>query len=220
MPLSMPSSRILSALVFSRKNIGEADRFVTFFTREEGLIRAIAKGVRKIPSSRGGHLEPCTLVSATLYESKSRMSGEQGAVYAGKVETQEYFQLLHEDSDAFARACAHVQLFQKLFDSGQAVPELFDAFVTAWMQYPTFSEEKRTAYDAALVLQIIQHAGLMPDTRDWSVRNRDPIFAVIKYLAENPTHASRIALSSSHVAALQRGMGEVLRQALQEMSVV
>ena len=58
----MPSSQRVYALVLFRKNIGESDRLVTFLTKEHGIIRAIAKGVRKIPSSRGGHVEPFTLV--------------------------------------------------------------------------------------------------------------------------------------------------------------
>lgn len=217
----MPHSRIVSAVVFSRKNIGEADRLVTFFTREEGLIRAIAKGVRKIPSSRGGHLEPCTLVSATLHESKSKIPGEHGAIYAGKVETEEYFHTLREDSDAFSRACGHIQLFQKLFDSAQSAPEVFDALLAAWRLYPSLSTEKRIMLDVSLALQIIQHAGLMPDTRLWNTGiKQDKSLAVIKYISEYPGHAARIALSQENALLVQRGMRDVLAQALGEPSMI
>src|SRR3990167_584267 len=92
----MSHAKKVEALVLFRKNIGEADRLVMFFTKEYGLIRAIAKGVRKIPSSRGGHLEPLTKVSVLLNESKV-------GVYVGAVETIEYFQALHVDIDATAR---------------------------------------------------------------------------------------------------------------------
>lgn len=209
--LNMPYSRIVSAVVFSRKNIGDADRLVTFFTREEGLIRAIAKGVRKIPSSRGGHLEPCTLVSVTLHESKSKIPGEHGAMYAGKLETEEYFHELREDSDAFARACGHIQLFQKLFDRAQGAPEVFDSLLAAWRLYPALPIPKRIVMDASLSLQIVQHAGLVPDMRLWNTHTaRDRSLAVIKYLTENPSHASRIALSLEDASKLQRGMKELL----------
>src|SRR3990167_1239553 len=47
-------------VVLKRINIGEADRLVTIFTREEGKVVARARGVRKIPSRRAGSLEHAT----------------------------------------------------------------------------------------------------------------------------------------------------------------
>lgn len=38
--------------------LGEADRLITILTKEEGLIRAVAKGARKQPSKLGGRMEP------------------------------------------------------------------------------------------------------------------------------------------------------------------
>lgn len=211
----MPLSRIVSALVFSRKNSGEADRIVTFFTKEEGLIRVIAKGVRKIPSARGGHLEPCTMVSAALYESKSREYGAQGAIYAGKIETEEYFHTLREDGDAFSRACGHIRLFHTLFETGQAAPDIFDALLQAWRVYPTLSHTKRIVMDASLSLRMIHHAGIVPDMRLWNTNTtKDKSLAVIRYLTEHPTHASRIALSEEDANFLQRGMKDLLTKTL------
>lgn len=45
---------------------GEADRLLWIFTREEGKLRAIAKGVRKLRSRKAGHLEPFTRVTLML----------------------------------------------------------------------------------------------------------------------------------------------------------
>jgi DNA repair protein RecO (recombination protein O) len=42
-------------------DLGEADRIVTFFTRDVGKLRAVAKGVRRTTSRSAGHLEPFTL---------------------------------------------------------------------------------------------------------------------------------------------------------------
>ena len=210
----MPVSRTVSALVFSRKNVQEADRLVTFFTREEGLIRVIAKGVRKIPSSRGGHLEPCTLISAVIHESKT-------GIYAGKVETEEYFHELREDIDAFGRACEQVKLFHRLFDVHQPVPELFDALISAWRTYPLLSPEKRVAMDAAIALLIVQHAGVLPDMRLWNAGStNDRSLIVIKYLAEHPDHAPRIALSGDDAMNLKRTMKNLLARTLADASVI
>lgn len=49
------------AVILKRMDLGEADRIVTFFSRDEGKIRAVAKGVRRTTSRSAGHLEPFTL---------------------------------------------------------------------------------------------------------------------------------------------------------------
>ena len=49
------------AVVLKRMDLGEADRIVTLFSRDEGKIRAVAKGVRRTTSRAAGHLEPFTL---------------------------------------------------------------------------------------------------------------------------------------------------------------
>src|SRR5207244_7314877 len=49
------------AVILKRMDLGEADRIVTLFSRDEGKIRAVAKGVRRTTSRVAGHLEPFTL---------------------------------------------------------------------------------------------------------------------------------------------------------------
>jgi DNA repair protein RecO (recombination protein O) len=44
-------------IVLSKINYGEADRILTLFTKDQGKVRVIAKGVRKIKSRKRGHLE-------------------------------------------------------------------------------------------------------------------------------------------------------------------
>lgn len=48
-------------IVLKRRNFSEADRLVTIYTKEQGKITAIAKGVRKPTSRKKGALEPGTL---------------------------------------------------------------------------------------------------------------------------------------------------------------
>jgi len=56
----------VQAVVMHRKDWGEADRLVRLFSREQGKLQAIAKGVRKLHSRKAGHLEPFTRVSLQL----------------------------------------------------------------------------------------------------------------------------------------------------------
>jgi DNA repair protein RecO (recombination protein O) len=53
----MPGTYKTTGIVIGRTNYGEADRILTIMSAEHGKIRAIAKGVRKIKSRSGGHIE-------------------------------------------------------------------------------------------------------------------------------------------------------------------
>lgn len=50
------------AIILRRRDLGEADRLLTVFSREHGKLRQIAKGVRKPQSRKAGHLELFTRV--------------------------------------------------------------------------------------------------------------------------------------------------------------
>lgn len=63
---SLPHSLRVEAVVLRHSDWGEADRMLSVYTREQGLMRALAKGVRKLHSRKAGHLEPFTRVSLML----------------------------------------------------------------------------------------------------------------------------------------------------------
>ena len=65
-----PRSFRVEAVVLRHANWGEADRILTIYTREQGKLRAIAKGVRKIRSHKAGHLEPFTHITVQLARSR------------------------------------------------------------------------------------------------------------------------------------------------------
>ena len=56
----------IQAVVLRHKDWGEADRLLTLYTREQGKVRALAKGIRKVTSRKAGHLEPFTYVTLQL----------------------------------------------------------------------------------------------------------------------------------------------------------
>ena len=60
-----------AAIVLRTHKLGEADRIITLLTRERGLVRAVAKGVRRTRSRFGARLEPGMIIDAQLYEGRS-----------------------------------------------------------------------------------------------------------------------------------------------------
>lgn len=65
-----PRSFRAEAVVIRHADWGEADRILTLYSREQGKIRAIAKGARKIRSRKAGHLEPFTHITLQLAQSR------------------------------------------------------------------------------------------------------------------------------------------------------
>src|SRR2546423_5838513 len=59
-------------VVLRTRNLGEADRIITFLTRDRGRIRAVAKGVRRTSSKFGSRLEPFTFVDVQIFEKHGR----------------------------------------------------------------------------------------------------------------------------------------------------
>ena len=54
------------AIVLRTHKLAEADRIITLLTREHGVVRAVAKGVRRTTSRFGSRLEPFTHVDLQL----------------------------------------------------------------------------------------------------------------------------------------------------------
>ncbi|GAC69392.1 DNA repair protein RecO [Gordonia soli NBRC 108243] len=51
--------------------LGEADRIITLLTQDHGLVRAVAKGVRRTRSKFGARLEPFAHIDVHLYPGRS-----------------------------------------------------------------------------------------------------------------------------------------------------
>ncbi len=60
------------SLVLKSYNLAEADRIVVFFTREQGLIRGVAKGAKRLKSKFGSTLEPFSTVNLQYFQKEDR----------------------------------------------------------------------------------------------------------------------------------------------------
>jgi DNA repair protein RecO (recombination protein O) len=60
------------AIVLRTYNLAEADKIVVCLTRTAGVVRAVARGARRLKSKYGAGLEPHTLLSLSFYEKEGR----------------------------------------------------------------------------------------------------------------------------------------------------
>jgi DNA repair protein RecO (recombination protein O) len=103
----------VEAVILRHTDYGEADRLLTIFTREQGKLRAIAKGVRKMQSRKAGHLEPFTQVALMLAQGHDLWIVTQA-------EAVEAFQPLREDLERIGYAGYVVELLDRFtYEEGQ-----------------------------------------------------------------------------------------------------
>lgn len=163
----------LHALILGRRNIGEADRLLILFTRRLGIIKAVAKGVRRIPSRRGGYLEPLTHVFLIL-------SGNVARPYIAAVDAIDTFQPLHDEPEVLRHANNIARSIVALCTEHDEQAELFDALCHAFKVLPTLPATKRHHLESALVLYVLQQAGLSPNlTSCLGCARRAPDTAVV-----------------------------------------
>jgi len=60
------------ALILKTYNLGDADRIVVMLSREEGLVRGVAKGAKRLKSRFGGSLEPFSVIDLVYFQKEER----------------------------------------------------------------------------------------------------------------------------------------------------
>jgi DNA repair protein RecO (recombination protein O) len=112
-----------SAVVLRHADWGEADRLLTLFTRERGMVRALAKGARKVTSRKAGHLQPFTQITVQLAKGRDLLIVTQ-------VETVNAFLPLHDDLLKTSHAAYVVELLLRFsYEDEGANPAIFRLLV-------------------------------------------------------------------------------------------
>jgi len=136
-------------------NYGEVDRILTILTRDQGKIKAIAKGSRKILSKLGGSLEPFCLTNYIFHE------GKRFYIVTSAVVTK-HFENIHTDIDKTAKAFYIGELLDKFLEEKQNHPEIFELFAK-------YLEGLENADDPILIpifsAKILEELGFKPVTQ-------------------------------------------------------
>ena len=112
-----------SAVVLRHSDWGEADRLLTLYTREQGMVRALAKGARKVTSRKAGHLQPFTHITVQLAKGRDLLIITQ-------VETVNAFLPLHDDLMKTGHAAYAIELLLRFsYEDEGANPSIFRLLV-------------------------------------------------------------------------------------------
>lgn len=94
--------RKIFGIILDGKPAGDLDRLITVFSEENGVTAIIAKGVKKITSHRGFHLDLFNLAYFEIEEGGSQHNPRQ---YLREVTTEKNFLKLKNHPENFSAAC-------------------------------------------------------------------------------------------------------------------
>ena len=106
------------------QKLGEADRIVTLLLRRRGLLRAVAKGVRRTSSKFGARLEPFMVADLQCYEGRTLDTITQAVTLAP------YGPRISVDYERYRSACVVAETAERLAE-GVPSPEQYGLLVGA-----------------------------------------------------------------------------------------
>ncbi len=112
----------IEAVILTRKEVGEADRLLTIFSRSMGKMRVIAKGVRRTTSRMAPHLEPGRQSKMLLVERRAWPLVTQAETITNFIPQD---QSLAELQDIMQM----LEIVHVLLDDGQRESRLYDVLV-------------------------------------------------------------------------------------------
>ena len=145
------------AVVLSSRPLGEADRWLTLFTREQGKIDAVVKGVRRTSSRWGGRLEPFNVCDLILYRGRSRAT-------VTSAQLVDVFRHLREDREALTAAAVGCEAAALLFAEGEPEQRVFALLRTALREIDAGFEGPagQAPLVAGLLVKLLYEAGYLP----------------------------------------------------------
>ena len=114
------------AIVVKRHDLGEADRIIVLFTRGHGIVRAVAKGVRRTKSRFGSRLAPFVDVDVQIHP------GRNLGTITGADAMRTWAAPIVDDYARYTCACGVLETAERLAgEEGTPSPGLWDLTVEA-----------------------------------------------------------------------------------------
>lgn len=141
------------AIILRQFHFAEVDKLLTLFTREQGKLKAIAKGASRPGSKLGGHVEPLTFSSLMLARGRNLDIVTQGQIV-------ESYSELKSDLERSACGLYILELVDLFTVEGNEDSGLFDLLLETLSQ---LADCKNTpALLHYFELQLLGHVGYRP----------------------------------------------------------
>lgn len=110
---------LTTGIVLSRTDYGEADRIITVLTPDQGKLRLMAKGVRKVKSKLAGGIELFSISHITFWRGR----GEIGTLVSTRLET--HYRHIVKDLTRTQAGYDMIKMLNKATEDGPE-PEYFE----------------------------------------------------------------------------------------------
>ncbi len=165
-------------LVLKRKDFGEADRLVTIFTKNQGKITTIAKGVRKITSRRAPSLE-------LLNQIKFFASGRGKLPVLTEAEVIESFPEIKSDLEKLGLAYLTLELVDQFLAEGQENQKTYELLIETLQEIDQADNLDRAKLVASCFqIKLLREVGYLPELYQ-CVRCGERLSENNNYLAPN-----------------------------------
>jgi DNA repair protein RecO (recombination protein O) len=108
-----------TAIILSSHDVGEFDRLYILYTKENGVVKAMGRGVRKQTAKLAGHLEPGTL--SEVYIARSRGMGQITSAIA-----LDNFESIKKDFEKLAEVLKIFKFFTRHFSEEEKDERIFE----------------------------------------------------------------------------------------------
>lgn len=146
----------VEAIVLKRLKYGETDRLVVLFSREYGKMMVLAKGVRKINSSRSASVEVGSRISAAIINGKSLNILGQTLLISS-------YSKIKQDLVSCTQVYQLLEIVDLLTREEQDIPEVYDLMVSTLERMCVI--EKRKELLLATIKKIVELLGFSPPER-------------------------------------------------------
>ncbi|MEU0931884.1 MULTISPECIES: DNA repair protein RecO [unclassified Embleya] len=154
-------------VVLRAQKLGEADRIITLLTRDHGIVRAVARGVRKTKSKFGARVEPFAHVDIQFFTRGSDFPGRGLPIITQAETLGAYGGRLALDYPAYTAGTAILETAERLTDHERGQPALqqYLLLIGALRTLAMGSHEPGLVLDAFL-LRSLAVAGYAPSFVD------------------------------------------------------
>ncbi|MBX3326092.1 MAG: DNA repair protein RecO [Nitrospira sp.] len=198
-----------TAIVLRSRKWGDADRIVTFYTRERGKIRGAARGARRLKSRFGAALEPFSLCRLNLYEKTG-----DSLFRISQVDLVRSSQKLLESLSLIDSAARMVNVVAAITPDGDPDPLLFD---TLEQGLASLQESQDPTFMALLFqIRLLGVTGFRPQTDHCAACGKTHFVGEPQF---SPVAGGLVCLSCAahqrvRCVALSRGSLSFLQQAI------
>lgn len=150
------------AFVLGGTNIGDADRYVDLFTRDIGLVRAVAQSVRKERSKLRYSLQPYTFGNVSL------VRGRDVWRLTGAVEDHSVYHTLKDKPQKIILLYNITTLLKRLLQGEEQNEYLYDTFMSfvSELERTTAENEELKRMEYLTVLRVLFSLGYVEKKED------------------------------------------------------